>query len=105
MKVRNELVKSALMDYISETFATFDFSMANVASMVAAKMFVHNNFDKVLPVISDGAFVDVDALESIVMPEIERIGKFEVPGLGTKYSFSAEDIKKLIGRIKQRGEQ
>lgn len=93
------------MDYISETFSGFEFSVANVATMVMAKMFVHNNFEKILPIISDGDYIDIDALEQIAMPEVERLGKFELPGFGTKYSFSCDDVKKLLGRIKQRAEQ
>lgn len=104
MKIRNDLAKSAVQEYITETFNGFDFSVGNVATMLAAKMYVHNNFDRVLPIISQNGFIDIDALEQIALPEIEKMGKFELPGLGTKYAFGPDDVKKLIVKLKQKGE-
>lgn len=105
MRIRNDVAKSVVMDYIAETFQGFNFSVANVAGMIAAKLYVHNNFEKILPVISQGGFIDIDAMEQIVMPEMERLGVIEMPGLGTKYSFTVEDVKKLIHKLKQKAEQ
>lgn len=105
MKIRNEVAKEVILEYIEETFQGFEFSMRNVLGMIGAKMLVHNNFDKVLPVISKDGYVDIDTLELIAVPEVEKLGKFELPGVGTKYSFGPEDVKKLIHKLKQRGEQ
>ena len=105
MKIRNDLAKAATMEFVTETFSSFNFSLANVAGLVAAKLFINNNFDKILPIISQDGYIDIDALEEIVMPEVEKLGKIEVPGLGTKYSFGVDDAKKLIAKMKQKGEQ
>ena len=105
MKIRNDVAKSALMDFITETFNGFEFSFANVAGLVAVKLFLNNNFEKILPIISQNGYIDIDALEQIAVPEIEKLGKFEVPGIGTKYSFDADDVKRLIAKMKQKGEQ
>ena len=105
MKIRNDIAKSVLMDLITETFNGFEFSFANVAGLVAVKLFLNNNFEKILPIISQNGYIDIDALEQIAVPEIEKLGKFEVPGIGTKYSFGADDVKRLIAKMKQKGEQ
>ena len=68
-------------------------------------LFLNNNFEKILPIISQNGYIDIDALEQIAVPEIEKLGKFEVPGIGTKYSFGADDVKRLIAKMKQKGEQ
>lgn len=104
MKIRNELAKSAIMDFVSETFNGFEFSFANVAGLVAVKMFINNNFEKILPVISQDGYIDIDALEEIAVPEIEKLGKFEITGIGKKYSFDANDVKNLINKLKERAE-
>ena len=104
MKIRNDIAKSVLMDFIAETFNGFEFSFANVAGLVAVKLFLNNNFEKILPIISQNGYIDIDALEQIAVPEIEKLGNFEVPGIGTKYSFGADDVKRLIAKMKQKGE-
>lgn len=105
MKIRNDLAKEATMEFITETFNGFNFSISNVAALIAVKLFVNNNFERILPIISQDGYIDIDALEAIVVPEVEKLGKFEVPGIGTKYSFGPDDIKRLIAKMKQRGEQ
>lgn len=102
MKIRNDLAKSVVMDYVSEVFSSFDFSAANVMNMLAAKMFIQNNFEKILPIVSSDGFIDIDALEAISIPEIEKLGKFEMDALGKKYSFDVNDVKKLITKMKER---
>ena len=104
MKIRNDIAKSVLMDFITETFNGFEFSFANVAGLIAVKLFLNNNFEKILPIISQNGYIDIDALEQIAVPEIEKLGTFEVPGIGTKYSFGADDVKRLIAKMKQKGE-
>ena len=104
MKIRNDIAKSVLMDFITETFNGFEFSFANVAGLVAVKLFLNNNFEKILPIISQNGYIDIDALEQIAVPEIEKLGNFEVPGIGTKKSFGAIDVKRLIAKMTQKGE-
>ena len=76
MKIRNDVAKSVLMDFITETFNGFEFSFANVAGLVAVKLFLNNNFEKILPIISQNGYIDIDALEQIAVPEIEKLGIF-----------------------------
>lgn len=104
MKIRNDIAKSVVMDFVSETFSSFEFSPKNIVNMVGAKMIVHNNFDKVVGVVSQDGYIDIDALETIVVPEIEKLGKFEMPAVGTKYIFDSNDVKRLINKLKERAE-
>lgn len=104
MKIRNDLAKSVVMDFISETFSSFEFSPKNILNMVGAKMIVHNNFDKVVGIVSQDGYIDIDALETIVVPEIEKLGKFEMPAVGTKYIFDSNDVKRLISKLKEKAE-
>ena len=41
---------------------------------------------------------------NLTKEQIEKLGNFEVPGVGTKYSFGADDVKRLIAKMKQKGE-
>lgn len=104
MKIRNDLAKSVVLDFISETFNTFDFSPKNVLNMIAVKMFVQNNFDKLEMVVSKDGYIDLKALEEVVLPDVEKLGKFEVPAIGTRYIFTKDDIKKLLQRLKENAE-
>lgn len=104
MKIRNDIAKSVVMDFVSETFSSFEFSPKNILNMVGAKMIVHNNFDKVVGVVSQDGYIDIEALETIVVPEIEKLGKFEMPAVGTKYIFDSNDVKRLINKLKERAE-
>lgn len=104
MRIRNDLAKGVVLDFISETFNTFDFSPKNVLNMIAVKMFVQNNFDKLEMVVSKDGYIDIPVLEEAVLPDIEKLGKFEVPAIGTKYIFTKDDIKKLLQRLKESAE-
>lgn len=105
MKVRNELAKTAVMDFLTETFNGFEFSFQNVAALVAVKLYVHNNFDKILPLVSKDGYIDLDVLDAVIIPEAERLGKIEIPGIGTRYTFGPDDVKKLMQKLKQKAEQ
>lgn len=104
MRIRNDLAKGVVLNFISETFNTFDFSPKNVLNMIAVKMFVQNNFDKLEMVVSKDGYIDLKALEEVVLPDVEKLGKFEVPAIGTRYIFTKDDIKKLLQRLKENAE-
>lgn len=104
MKIRNDLAKSVVMDFVSETFSSFEFSPKNILNMVGAKMIVHNNFDRIIGIVSQDGYIDIDALETIVVPEVDKLGKFEMPAVGTKYIFDSNDVKRLINKLKERAE-
>lgn len=101
MKIRNDLAKSVTLNFVSEIFNSFEFNPKNVLNLIAVKMFVQNNFDKLEMVISKDGYIDITALEEIILPDIEKLGKFEVPAIGTRYIFTKDDIKKLLHKLKE----
>lgn len=102
MKIRNDLAKSVVMEFVSDTFSHFEFNARNVGNLIAAKLYVHNNFDNLVKLISTDGFIDISALEDVIMEDINRLGKFEIPALGTKYVFSSDDVKRLVNKLKER---
>lgn len=104
MRIRNDLAKGVVLNFISETFNTFDFKPKNVLNMIAVKMFVQNNFDKLEMVVSKDGYIDLSALEEVVLPDVEKLGKFEVPAIGTRYIFTKDDVKKLLHKLKENSE-
>lgn len=104
MKIRNELAKNVVKDFINETFSKFEFNMTNVANAFIAKMYVHNNFDAITQIISKDGYIDIDALEEFALSDVERLGRFEIPAIGTRYIFNADDIKALIAKMKERAD-
>jgi hypothetical protein len=101
MRIRNDIAKSVVMDFISETFSHFEFNAKNVGNLVATKLYVHNNFDDLLKVVSKDGFIDITTIEDVIMDDVNRLGKFEIPAIGTKYIFSADDVKRLINKLKE----
>ena len=102
MKIRNDLAKSVVMEFISDTFSHFEFNARNVGNLIAAKLYVHNNFDNLVKIISTEGFIDISALEDVIMDDVNKLGKFEIPALGTKYVFSSDDVKRLVNKLKER---
>lgn len=104
MKIRNDLAKAVVLNFITETFSRFEFNPANVVNSLVAKMYVHNHFDKFVQVVSKDGYIDLVALEDVVIRDVEKLGKFEIPALGTTYLFTADDVKRLINKMKENGE-
>lgn len=104
MKIRNDLAKGVVMNFISETFSHFEFNAKNVGNLVAVKLYVHNNFDDLIKVVSKDGYIDITAIETIIMDDINKLGKFEVGGIGARYMFSSDDIKKLINKLKEKAD-
>lgn len=104
MKIRNELAKNVVKDFVNDTFSRFDFNMTNVANAFIAKMYIHNNFDAITQIISKDGYIDIDALEEFAISDVERLGRIEIPAIGTKYIFNADDIKSLITRLKEKAD-
>jgi hypothetical protein len=102
MRIRNDLAKSVVMDFISETFSHFEFSARNVGNLIAAKLYIHNNFDNIVKFMSVDGFIDVAALESVIMDDVNKLGKFEIPAIGAKYMFSSDDVKRLVNKLKEK---
>lgn len=102
MKIRNDIAKSVVMDFISDTFSHFEFNARNVGNLIAAKLYIRNNFDEMIGFISKDGFVDIAAIEDVVMEDVNRLGKFEIPAIGAKYMFSSDDVKRLLNRMKEK---
>lgn len=104
MKIRNDIAKSVFMDFISETFSHFEFNARNVGNLVAAKLYIHNNFDEMVGFVSKDGFIDISAIETVIMDDVNKLGKFEVLGIGAKYMFSSDDVKRLINKMKEKAD-
>jgi hypothetical protein len=105
MKIRNDLAKSVVMDYISETFSHFEFNGKNIGNLIAVKLYVHNNYDDLIKVVSKDGYIDISAIEDVIMEDVNKLGKFEVPAIGTKYMFSSDDVKRLINKLKEKADE
>lgn len=104
MRIRNDLAQSAVSDFITETFNSFEFSPKNALNMIGAKMYVHNHFDLITQVLAKDGYIDIEALEKYAIEIVEKLGKFEVPAVGTRYMFDANDVKRLIAKMKEHAE-
>ena len=102
MKIRNDIAKSVLMDFVSETFSHFEFNARNVGNLIATKLYLHNNFDDIVRVVSKDDYIDIAAIEDVIMDDVNKLGKFEIPAIGTKYMFSSDDVKRLLNRMKEK---
>lgn len=105
MKIRNDLAKSVVMDYISETFSHFEFNGKNIGNLIAVKLYVYNNYDDLIKVLSKDGYIDISAIEDVIMEDVNKLGKFEVPAIGTKYMFSSDDVKRLINKLKEKADE
>lgn len=104
MKIRNDLAKSVVMDFISETFSHFEFNARNVGNLIAAKLYMHNNFDSIIGFVSKDGYIDISAVEDVIMEDVNKLGKFEIPAIGAKYIFSSDDVKRLINKLKEKAD-
>lgn len=93
------------MDYVSETFSRFEFNAKNVGNLLAAKLYIYNNFDEMVKFISKDGFIDITMIEDVVMDDINRLGKFEIPAVGTRYIFNSDDVKRLISKLKEKADE
>jgi predicted RecB family nuclease len=105
MKIRNDLAKSVVMDYISETFSHFEFNGKNIGNLIAVKLYVHNNYDDLIKMVSKDGYIDISAIEDVIMEDVNKLSKFEVPAIGTKYMFSSDDVKRLINKLKEKADE
>jgi hypothetical protein len=105
MKIRADLAKSVVMDYISDTFSRFEFNARNVGNLIAAKLYVYNNYDDVVKIISKEGYIDIAMLEDVIMDDVNKLGKFEIPAVGTKYIFNSDDVKRLLNKLKEKADE
>lgn len=103
MKIRLEVLKSVLEDYVDEVFDGFKQDLANMMNRVGAKMRLGQMITDYGDTMADAqGHVDVTALENYVMPEVRKLGIIEVAGIGKKFTFNEGDVIKLFSRIKEK---
>lgn len=105
MKIRNDLAKTVLMEFVSDTFSRFEFNIRNVGNLIAAKLYINNNFDDIVKFVSKDGYIDITMLEDTILDDINKLGKFEIPAVGTKYIFNSDDVKRLISRMKEHADE
>lgn len=105
MRIRSDLAKSVVMDFISETFSHFELNGKNIGNLIAVKLYVHNNYNDLIKVVSKDGYIDISAIEDVIMEDVNKLGKFEVPAIGTRYIFSSDDVKRLINRLKENADE
>ena len=102
MKIRKEMLKSALEEYVDEIFNTFDFNITNITNKVISKLAINKYIGTIGDMLKDDeGFINVDELEATVMPEIRRLGIVEIPAIGTKYRLREDDFNILFNKIKE----
>lgn len=105
MDIRVEQAKSAVMEYIEETFSGLEFNMSNVGSLMFAKIMVDRKFDGIVSLITDeSGLISVDLLEKYGSEAMSKLGAIEIPKLGGKLLFRQDDFVRLISKLKSKGE-
>lgn len=103
MKIRKDMLKSALDEYTDELFNNFDFNITNITNKVISKLAINKYIDSIADMLKDNeGLIDVDMLETTIMPEIKRLGVIEIPAIGTKYRFREDDFIILFNKIKEK---
>lgn len=104
MKIREDMLMSVVDEYIDEVFNGFTFNTINVLNKIGAKLKAKQAICAICKMIGDDQHIlDIDQIESVVMPEVRKLGVIEVPGIGTKYTFNENDFIKLFAKMKERG--
>lgn len=102
MKIRKEMLKSALEQYTDELFNNFEFNITNITNKIISKLAINRYMDSIANMLVDeNGLINVDELESTIMPEVRRLGIIEIPGIGTKYRFKEDDFIILFNKIKE----
>ena len=105
MDIRIEQAKSAIMEYVEETFSGLEFNMSNVGSLMIAKIMVDRKFDSLVSLITDEHnLISVDLLEKYGNEAMSKLGSIEIPKLGGKLLFKQDDFYRLISKLKSKGE-
>ena len=105
MDIRIEQAKSAIMEYVEETFSGLEFNMSNVGSLMIAKIMVDRKFDSLVSLITDEHnLISVDLLEKYGNEAMSKLGSIEIPKLGGKLLFKQDDFARLISKLKSKGE-
>ena len=103
MKIRLEMLKSVLEDYVDEVFNGFKQDLANMINRVGAKMRLGQLITDYGEMVADEqGTINVDKLEEYIMPEIRKLGVIEINGVGKKFSFNENDVLKLFAKIRER---
>lgn len=102
MKIRKEMLKSALEQYTDEVFNNFEFNITNITNKIISKLAINRYMDSIANMlVDDQGMINVDELEATIMPEVRRLGIIEIPAIGTKYRFKEDDFIILFNKIKE----
>lgn len=102
MRIKSDDLKEVLMNYVEELFTQFTQSWENMVNKVAVKMLISNKFGTLAPMFDNESKLNVDDLESFLMPEVRKLGVIEINGLNRKFSFKEDDFVRLFAQIKSR---
>lgn len=104
MDIRSDLVKSAVLEYIDETFANMEFNISNAGSLVIAKIFVDKHYDQFAKLLADeNGNIPISLFEQYASDAMNKLKVVEIPKLGGKLLFKQEDFIKLMNKIKSKG--
>ena len=103
LKIRTELLKTALEDYIDEVFNGFNQDLANMINRVGAKMKLGQLVSDYGRTLADAdGNINISELENYVMPEVRKLGIIEINGVGKRFSFNETDVTRLFSKIKEK---
>jgi hypothetical protein len=100
MNIREDVFMNVMDEYIDETFNGFSFNAVNVLNKIGAKLVFRNFVKKFSNLISDNGMINIESIENIILPEIQKLGVIEIPAIGTKYTFNENDFIKLFAKMK-----
>ena len=61
MKIRKEMLKSALDEYTDEVFNNFDFNITNIVNKVISKLAINKYMDTIADMLKDSdGLIDID---------------------------------------------
>lgn len=103
MKIRADMLDSALSEYIDELFNTFQFNAINVLNKIGAKVKAKQMIKPLVDTLGDAdGKIDVLMLEELAMPEIRKLGNVDIPAMGTKYIFKESDFINFFNKLKEK---
>lgn len=102
MKIKADDLKEVLLEYVEDMFNQFTQGWENMVNKVSIKMLIANRLNALAPMFDEAGRINVDDLESFLMPEVKKLGVIEVKGINRKFNLKEDDFIKLFARIKSR---
>lgn len=103
MKIRADMLDSAINEYIDEVFNGLQFNTVNVLNKIGAKIKAKQFIKPIVDALGDEkGMIDITMLEDMAMPELRKLGSIEVPAMGTKYTFKESDFINFFNKLKEK---